>query len=147
MTEPSQPIIVEQAFNVSRESVWKAITEHEQMIQWFFDNIPDFKPEVGFSTQFNVNTGQRDFNHIWTITEAVPLQKIVYDWRYTDLPGAGKITFEVLDEGDGSRLRVINEGLESFPQDIPEFAPESCIGGWKYFIQGNLKNYLEPPTP
>jgi uncharacterized protein YndB with AHSA1/START domain len=147
MTESSQPIIVEQVFNVPRETVWKAITEHDQMIQWFFDNIPEFKPEVGFSTQFNVNSGERDFNHIWKITEAVPPQKIVFDWRYTDLPGIGKITFEILDEVNGSRLRVINEGLESFPQDIAEFAPESCEGGWKYFIQGNLKNYLEPANP
>ena len=46
------------------------------MIKWFFDNIPEFKPEVGFETQFNVNTGERDFHHVWTITEAIPGQKI-----------------------------------------------------------------------
>jgi uncharacterized protein YndB with AHSA1/START domain len=113
------------------------------MIQWFFDNIPEFKPEVGFGTQFNVNTGERDFHHVWTITDVIPGQKIVYDWRYTDLPGEGKVTIEIFDEGDGSRLRVTNEGLESFPRDIPEFARESCVGGWKYFVHGNLKNYLQ----
>ena len=76
------------------------------------------------------------------ITEAVPEQRIVYDWRYKGYPGVGKVTFEVFEEGSGSRLRVTNEGIESFPKDIPEFAPESCKEGWKYLIQGNLKNYL-----
>lgn len=59
-----------------------------------------------------------------------------------DLPGVGKVTFEVFAEGDGARLRVTNEGLESFTLDIPEFSRESCEGGWKYFIQGNLQDYL-----
>lgn len=45
MTDSSPPIVVEQAFNVSKETVWKAITEHDQMIQWFFDNIPEFSRE------------------------------------------------------------------------------------------------------
>ncbi len=142
MPETQKPIVVEQAFNVSKEDLWKAISERDQMVKWFFDNIPDFKAESGFETQFNVDAGERQFLHMWKITEAVPNQKIVYDWRYPNYPGAGTVTFEVFDDGQGSRLRVTNEGLETFPQDIPEFAPESCEAGWKYFIQGNLKDYL-----
>ena len=53
------------------------------------------------------------------------------------------MTFEIFEEGEGSRLRVTNEGLESFPQDIPEFTRESCEGGRNHFIQENLKKYLE----
>lgn len=143
MTETPQPIVVEQVFGVSKATVWNAITDHGQMIQWFFDNIPDFQPVVGFRTQFNVNARERDFHHEWTITESIPGKKIVYDWRYTEIPGAAKVTFEIFDQEDGSLLRVTNEGLESFPSNIPEFSPESCLGGWNYFIQGNLKEYLE----
>lgn len=139
----SPPIVVEQAFNVPKATLWRTITEHQRMIKWFFDNIPEFKAEVGFKTQFNVRADARDFHHLWAITEAIPEQKIVYDWRYKNLPGVGKVTFELFEQGDGSLLRITNEGLESFPQDVPEFARESCEGGWKYFIQGNLKRYLE----
>ena len=142
MIESSEPIIVEQAFGVSKETVWKAITEHDQMVKWFFDDIPEFKAEAGFETQFVVDTGERRFNHLWKILESIPEQKIVYDWRYEEYPGAGKVTFEVFEEGDGSRLRITTDVVESFPQDIPEFSRESCEGGWQYF-QGNLKNYLE----
>jgi hypothetical protein len=32
---------------------------------------------------------------------------------------------------------------ETFPDDIPEFRRDSCIGGWEYLIQKSLKEYLE----
>jgi uncharacterized protein YndB with AHSA1/START domain len=143
MNESSQPIVVEQLFAVPTHVVWDAITNRDQMVQWFFSDIPEFRPEAGFKTEFNVSTGVRDFYHLWTITEAVPGRKIVYDWRYKNLPGVGKVTFDIIEQGQQSLLRITNEGLESFPKDIPEFARESCEGGWKYFIQGNLKAYLE----
>jgi hypothetical protein len=90
-----------------------------------------------------VHSGERDFHHCWRITDVIPLQKIVYDWRYKDFPGAGTVAFEIFGKGDGSLLRVTTEGIDSFPQNIPEFTRESCEGGWKYFIQANLKNYIE----
>ncbi len=138
----NQPIIVEQSFDVSKENLWMAITEHDQMVKWFFEDIPEFKPEAGFTTQFNVNAGGRDFLQLWKITEAIDNEKIVYDWRYEGYPGAGTVTFELFEEGDGSRLRVTNEGVKSFPQEIPEFSPESCESGWNYLLQESLKNYL-----
>ncbi len=138
----TKPIVVEQNFAVSPESLWRAITEHPQMVQWFFENIPAFKPEPGFQTEFLVSTGERDFHHLWTITESIPGSKLVYDWRYQGLPGIGKVTFEIFSVGEGALLRVTNEGLETFPREIPEFTRESCEGGWKYFVQGKLQNYL-----
>lgn len=50
------PVVVEQIFEQAIEIVWKAITDVNEMRQWFFDNIPEFSPEVGFKTQFNVYT-------------------------------------------------------------------------------------------
>ena len=79
MTEATEPIVVEQTFDVSREALWKAITERDQMVNWFFSGIPDFRPEAGFETQFVVDTGEQEFNHLWRITEAVPGEKVVYD--------------------------------------------------------------------
>ena len=142
MTSSSEPIIVEQSFEVSPSLLWQAITEHSQMIQWFFDNIPEFRTDAGFKTEFNVRSGDRDFHHLWTIIESTPEQKIVYDWRYKDLPGVGRVTFEVFPEANGAMLRLTNEGLDSFPSDIPEFSRDSCQAGWEYFIQGNLQSYL-----
>lgn len=54
MEKNDAPVIVEQSFNTPIEVLWNAITEIDQMRQWLFENIPAFKPEVGFETQFNI---------------------------------------------------------------------------------------------
>ena len=136
------PIIVEQHFTQSAARLWQAITQVDEMRQWFFNNIPDFKPEIGFYTEFEVDAGDRQFLHQWKIVEAIPEQTIVYDWSYRKYPGQGLVRFDLIPQAEGTLLRITNEGLESFPQDIPEFKRESCEGGWKYFIQGNLKDYM-----
>ena len=141
--ERAVPIVVEQQFSKPIQHVWEAITEQRQMVQWFFDTIPDFKPKVGFETSFDVDSGNRIFRHLWKIVEADPPSKIVYHWSYEDIAGAGTVNFELFENQNGTILRVTNEGLDTFPESIPEFARESCVEGWKYFIQDRLKNYLD----
>ncbi len=141
--DQKEPIIVEQHFEKTMNVVWKAITEPDQMIKWFFENIPDFKPEVGFKTQFNVQSGEKNFLHLWEIIDVDQGKKIVYDWRYQEYPGIGKVTFELEEKNGQTVLKLTNEGLESFPKDIPEFTKESCVGGWTYFIKERLKIYLD----
>ena len=65
-----------QKFDVSLPTLWKAITQLDQMKQWFFTNIPTFKAEVGFQTTFKVENEGRVFHHIWTITEVKEDHKI-----------------------------------------------------------------------
>ena len=139
-------IIVEQNFSAPIKTVWSAITEGDQMTQWFFDNIPDFKAEVSFETQFKVQSGEIIFTHLWKIIEVIPFKKIVHDWTYEEYPGQGFVTFELFEELDETKLRLTNKGLESFPKDIPEFTEESCRGGWNYFIKNRLKEYLKKTT-
>ena len=141
--DQKEPIIVEQHFEKTMSVVWKAITEPDQMIKWFFENIPDFRPEVGFKTQFNVQSGERNFLHLWEIIDVDQGKKIVYDWRYQEYTGIGKVTFELEEKNGQTVLKLTNEGLESFPADIPEFTKESCVGGWTYFIKERLKTYLD----
>jgi len=143
MKTTDEPIIVEQTFKASIETVWSAITEIDQMRQWFFDNIPSFKPEVGFETQFNVQSKSRNFLHMWKVTEVVPYKMIIYNWKYNGYPGDSFVVFELFEENKLTTLRLTTKIVENFPDDIPEFKRESCLGGWKFFIQKSLKEYLE----
>jgi uncharacterized protein YndB with AHSA1/START domain len=143
MATIDNPIIVEQTFNTPVNVIWKAITELDQMHQWFFENIPDFKPEVGFKTQFNVHSGELNFMHLWKITAVQPLKKITYNWKYENYKGDSFVHFELFEQKSGSMLRLTTEITENFTANIPEFKPESCRAGWEYFIQKNLKAYLE----
>lgn len=142
MKTTDRPIVVSQAFNASIDTVWNAITELRQMQQWFFENIPDFKAEVGFKTQFNVTSEDRNFLHLWEIAAVIPKQKIVYLWKYEEYPGSAFVTFDLTKNNTETILTVTNTVLEDFPQDILEFKPESCLGGWEYFIKSRLKDYL-----
>ncbi len=143
MNQLSKPIVVEQEFNSSVGKVWNAITRLEEMKQWFFDNIPAFEPVVGFETEFSVQSEGRNFQHLWRILEVEPNKKIKYSWRYREHKGEGFVTFELFESKELTNLRVTNEGLDSFPQDIPEFKRESCQAGWEFFIKERLKTYLD----
>ena len=143
MEDRNKPVVVEQEYNVSVKDLWDAITELDQMKKWFFHNIPSFEPETGFHTEFLVHSGNRDFTHLWTIDEVIPGKKIKFHWSYEEYEGEGMVTFELVEMNERTLLRLTNEGLESFPQDIPEFKRESCVDGWEYFLKKNLKEYLE----
>ena len=117
------------------------------MNQWFFDNIPDFRAEVGFCTQFNVNAGERNFLHQWEVTEVIPEKKLSYSWQYSDYEGLGMVHFEIAPTEEGATLHFEMTGLETFDDSIPEFQRESCLGGWNYFLKGNLKDYLLKKHP
>ncbi len=143
MNKNDSPVIVEQTFNAPIDTVWKSITEIELMRQWYFENIPLFKPEVGFETQFSVQSQDRNFLHIWKVTEVVPLKRIAYKWKYKEYPGDSLLVFELFKQNNLTKLRVTHKVLENFPEDIPEFSRDSCVEGWTYFIQKRLKDFLE----
>jgi uncharacterized protein YndB with AHSA1/START domain len=137
-----KPIIVEQTFPVSKEKLWSAITEHQQMTQWFFDNIESFEPKSGFTTKFIIENEGRIFPHLWKVTEVVPFKKITYKWKYEGYAGDSQVTFELREQNNGTQLKLTHLVLESFPQNIPEFSRESCLGGWHYFIKQQLMKYI-----
>ena len=143
MKKTDPPIIVEQKFNISVEKVWEALTNIDLMKQWFFDNIESFEPGVGFTTAFTVKNEDRIFTHLWKLTEVIPLQKITYNWKYKEYPGDSFVTFELSEDKNHVTLKLSTTVVENFPQDIPEFKRESCVGGWNYFVKNRLKNFLE----
>lgn len=143
MADTEKPIIVVQIFNTQISNVWGAITELDQMKQWFFENIGSFTAEVGFETQFNVQSQNRNFLHLWKLTEVVPMKKISYNWKYEGYPGDSFVMFELFEQHDSTKLRLTHQITAAFPQNIPEFKRESGIEGWNYFIGQRLKYYLE----
>jgi len=140
----NEPIIeVSQRFQKPIEVVWKALTDVSEMRQWFFNNIPDFEALVGFETQFNVAIENRIFRHVWTITEVIPLNKIVYNWKYDGYKGNSFVTFQLSEIDNQTQLTLTTKVTEDFPNTIPEFKRESCITGWNYFIKTSLVNYFK----
>ena len=137
------PIVVEQTYNAPIAVVWKAITDKDQMRQWFFEPMTDFEPEVGFETEFEVQCEGQNFPHQWKVTEVVPERRIVYEWRYGGYPGDSSVTWELSETRDGTKLKLTHKGHETFSQDNPIFSRESGEAGWGYLLHESLKAFLE----
>ena len=146
MNKNDPPVVVEYMYDASVKSVWDAITQIDQMHQWYFDNISAFEPTVGFETQFTVESQGRKFHHQWKVTEVIPLKKIKYNWKYAGYAGDSDVIFELFSKNSSTMLRVTNQILESFPDNIPEFTRDSCITGWTFLIKERLKEFLEKST-
>jgi uncharacterized protein YndB with AHSA1/START domain len=142
LKKTDQPIIVEQIFQTSAHILWSAITELDQMKQWFFENIESFSAVEGFETEFAVSNENRVFTHLWKIITVVPAKRITYNWKYREYEGDSLVTFEIIKENEIVKLKLTTMVTEDFPDTIPEFKRESCIQGWNYFICGRLKEYI-----
>src|SRR5438105_12366882 len=46
-------VVVERTLNAPIAKVWKALTDVDQMRQWYFD-LRKFRPEVGFEFEFEI---------------------------------------------------------------------------------------------
>jgi uncharacterized protein YndB with AHSA1/START domain len=137
-----KPIVVEQTFDVSLVELWNAITELNQMRQWFFEIIEAFEPKVGFETKFVIENEDKTFPHLWKITEVEPLRKITYNWKYEGYTGDSFVTFELFKQGKNTKLKLVHTIVKDFPGNIPEFTRENCISGWNYFIKQSLMDFL-----
>jgi uncharacterized protein YndB with AHSA1/START domain len=142
MNKNESPIVLSYVIQADAISIWSALTELKEMKQWYFEQLPDFKAEVGFEVTFDVASENTTFPHHWTVTEVMDNKKIVYNWNYIGFDGDAYMTFEIVDKGASSELHLKMDIVESFDSDTyPEFKADSCIGGWNYFMD-RLKNYL-----
>ncbi len=143
MQKSEGPIKLSFELPSSTQSAWTALVELDQMIQWFFKNIPSFEAKVGFETSFIVKNESRTFTHNWKIIEVNPGEKITYHWSYKEYPGAATLSFDLTIKNEVTILILEMIILEDFPSDIPEFDREGCIGGWNYFIGERLTTFLK----
>jgi uncharacterized protein YndB with AHSA1/START domain len=137
-----EPFVIERTFNAPVEKVWKAITDKDQMKQWYF-TLADFKPEPGFEFQFIGGEEDKPYLHLCKIKEVIPGRKISYSWRYEGYEGNSLVTFELFSEGTTTRLKLTHEGLETFPASNPDLARDNFVMGWTELIGTSLKDFVE----
>ena len=137
------PVVVTVSYSCSKEKLWAAVTELNQMRQWYFQQIPSYQAEVGFTTSFLIEHEGRRFTHIWEITRVEPMEFIETKWTFDEYPGSSLSLFTIVVNDESATLTVKDTVIENFPTDIPEFKRESCLGGWTYFLNEALKSYLE----
>jgi uncharacterized protein YndB with AHSA1/START domain len=137
----AEGVVVERTFSAPVTRVWKALTDVEEMREWYFD-MKDFKPEVGFEFEFIMEHEGMRYHHLCRVTEVIPEKKLAYTWRYKGHEGNSVVTFALFAEGNTTRLKVTHEGLETFPR-TPSFARKNFLEGWTQIIGSSLKEFVE----
>lgn len=135
-----EPFVIERSYKAPVEKVWQAITDKEKMKQWYFD-LAEFKAEPGFEFRFSGGPEDRQYLHVCKVTEVVPGRKLTYSWRYDGYEGNSFVTFELFEEGGGTRLKLTHTGLDSFPSH-PDFARSNFEAGWNEIIGTHLKEFV-----
>ena len=140
-TSTAEAVVMERTFNAPVAKVWQALTDVDQMRQWYFD-LKEFRPEVGFEFEFVVEHEGNSYHHLCKVTKVIPQKQIAYTWRYKGESGDSLVTFELLGEGEKTRVKLTHEGIESFPK-TPAYARKNFEAGWTAIIGTELKQFLE----
>ncbi len=139
----SHIIQLERVFNAPVETIWKALTDKVEMKKWYFD-LEEFKAEVGFKFTFTGGpTPDRQYVHRCEVTEVIPKQKLVYSWGYEGYSGLSYVAFELSPQDNKTHLKLKHSGIETFPQETPDFAIHNFNAGWDGIVNKSLKAYVE----
>ena len=140
-SELAEAVVIERIFDAPVARVWKALTDVDQMREWYFD-LKEFKPQLGFEFEFVVEHEGKTYHHLCSVTEVITEKKIAYTWRYKGEPGDSLVTIELFPESSRTRLRLTHKGLETFPK-TPAFARKNFEAGWTAIIGTELKQFVE----
>ncbi len=138
------PLIIERTLPAPVANVWRALTDHQQMKQWYFD-LAEFKAEVGFQFQFEGvgKDGHTVYVHHCEIKEVIPERKLAYSWRYEGFSGDSLVVFELFPEGENTKVRLTHKGTASFAANGPDFFKQSFEEGWTYILGTSLMEYVK----
>jgi uncharacterized protein YndB with AHSA1/START domain len=142
LNSTGQAVVVERTIDAPVEKVWKALTDKEEMKQWYFD-LQEFKAEPGFEFTFKGGTKTTTYLHLCQVKEVVPNRKLSYSWRYENEPGDSLVTFELFPDGNKTKVRITHDGLETFTSGNPDLARTNFEKGWTAILGTNLPAHFE----
>jgi uncharacterized protein YndB with AHSA1/START domain len=137
----AEAVTLERTFDAPVGRVWTALTDVDQMREWYFD-LKQFKPQVGFEFEFIVEHEGHSYHHLCRVTDVVPEKKIAYTWRYKGEPGDSLVIFELFADGNKTRLKLTHTGIDTFPK-TPAYARKNFEAGWNAIIGSELKQFVE----
>jgi uncharacterized protein YndB with AHSA1/START domain len=139
----AKPLIVERTLNATAGRIWQALTDNDQMKNWYF-KLENFEPRVGFEFSFKGQGSKGEqYVHNCRIT-AVETEKLLsYTWEYDGFEGSSEVSFELFPQGEQTLVRITHTGLETFPHNNPDFDPSSFSKGWNHILGISLKEFVE----
>ncbi len=121
--------------------IWEAITNYNQMKEWYFD-IPDFELKEGASFNFYESGNTKKFHHQCVIKKIQPSKKLSHTWTYPDFSsGESIVTWLFAEENDHTIVTLQHSGIENLSDGGRKFSPVNFQTGWDGLLV-MLKNYM-----
>jgi uncharacterized protein YndB with AHSA1/START domain len=137
----------------SPEVVWGVITEPEQISRWFSD-AAEVDSRAGADGTLTWRPGGRgkdkEFDTIVPIrvVEAEPFRRFSFRWNHPegaepDETNSALVEFSLIEEADGTRLRVVESGIDAVTYDEESRARylEDHEHGWERHL-GEMLDYV-----
>jgi len=125
----------------SRERVWAALTDPEQLVQWFPTKRAEIELRPGGDAVLEWEEATAD-----AVVDVVePPGRLVFRWRpeglgrpYTTV----SFTLEEIADGASTRILLVESGFASLPDQIEQQSQKGNDEGWAHELQ-ELKDYVE----
>ena len=129
--------------NAPLDKVWNAITNKEQMKNWYFD-VPDFEPKIGNNFSFYGGDENEEYHHFCEIVDLIPNEKLKYSWTYPEISKEKTLVkWELKPENEGTIVTLTHKGLEAFEHLGENFKIHSFRKGWEDIVGKSLKEFVE----
>ncbi len=117
------------------DKVWKAISDKNQISEWFVK--ADFEAKIGYHYKFY---------HEGTIIRGVvlvanPLFELVYTWRVNDIDMETIVKWQLSEQGNGTLLKLEHSGISNYETENAIKMFSQFTSGWENCIT-ELMKYL-----
>lgn len=140
------------------DAVWRTLTEPEHIARWFADDvdvraIPGYDGSLTFTDRTTDPSSPRVRTVRVTVRSVDPERTFSYRWQHpagaAARPGNSTlVTFTLVPEGTGTRLRVVESDLEAMgwtPDELDTYRAQHA-DGWVHHL-GRLRDQLaDRPT-
>src|SRR3989442_4339864 len=131
--------------DASPEVVFKAITDPNELTNWFPDNAI-FDGRVGGKVRFTFNKEKskeldRDYSREGTVTEFIPNKKVSYTWQLKGTPEfhESTVTWELEEiEANKTKVELVHSGFIGNEEGKLSFTEHDK--GWSYFLDRLAKH-------
>ena len=129
--------------NVPRQRVWRALTEPEQLEQWYAPGCPWEIPALRAGATVKFYNTDTDIQ-LARIEAVEPLRELTLRWQLDDSdPGTSLAnSFRLEEEKSGTRVIVTQSGYESLPEAMRQQQLEQDEQAYTAIVE-SLKTYLE----
>ena len=124
-----------------RARVWEALTEPNQLLQWF----PTKRAEIDLRPGGDALLEWDEAKAEAVVDVVEPPGRFVFRWRPE---GLGRpfttvsFTLDELEDGASTRVRLVESGFASLPDQIETQSQKGNDEGWAHELR-ELKEYLE----